>query len=415
VEVFRGAGIAEDKIATCEETNDVLIALEREQHVVIADSGLLASLPIDAVVEATGDPEAGARNAMNAIDDGKNVVLVTKETDCVIGPLLAHRAAERNLVCTPVDGDQPSLLIGLVAWARGLGFDVVAGGKASEYDFVADFDAMTIRRLDQVVDVPGLAGSWHLDPNHIERDLARRHARATELPRRTVPDLCELTVVANHTGLRPDRPGLHAVVARTLELPDIFRPRSEGGVLSDDGMVDMFNCLRRPDELSFAGGVFVVVRCPDVKTTALLSEKGLPVSADGRYVLLHNPVHLLGMEAPVSLLSAVRLGRSTGGTEVRPRIDVVARASRNLVAGTDLFIAHRHSIDGLDAEMMPASAIGEGRPLPYYLAVGCRLARDVASGDLLTADMVEPPAQSKLWDLRREQDALFMPDVAVEP
>jgi len=409
-DVLHGAGIDIDDIAVCHDTNEVLSALERQRHAVITDSELLTGLPIDAVVEATGDPDAGASNAMRALDDGKHVVMVTKETDATIGPLLAHRAAERNLVCTPADGDQPSLLIGLVAWARGLGLHVVAAGKASEYDFVADFEALTIRRLKETVDVPGLAGSWLLDPNHVERDLSRRHARIAALVRRTTPDLCELALVCNHTGLQPDTGVMHAPVARTLELPDIFRSREVGGVLSSDGVVDMFNCLRRPDEISFAGGVFVVVRCDDMTSASLLAEKGLPVSDDGAHVLIHNPVHLLGMEAPVSLLSAVRLGRSTGAKDMRPQVDLVARAGRHLVAGTDLFIADRHSIDGLDAELAPASRIAEGQPLPYYLAAGCRLAVDVLPGTLLTSDMVVPPETSTLWDLRRQQDELFAPE-----
>jgi predicted homoserine dehydrogenase-like protein len=39
---------------------------------------------------------------------------------------------------TPVDGDQPSLLMGLATWAEMLGFTMVAAGKSSEYDFVFD-------------------------------------------------------------------------------------------------------------------------------------------------------------------------------------------------------------------------------------------------------------------------------------
>ena len=47
-------------------------------------------------------------------------------------------AAARGKIVTPVDGDQPSLLIALVSWAEVLGFDIVSAGKSSEYDFVYD-------------------------------------------------------------------------------------------------------------------------------------------------------------------------------------------------------------------------------------------------------------------------------------
>jgi predicted homoserine dehydrogenase-like protein len=118
--------------------------------VVVPDGGLLAELPLDVVVEATGDPEVGAANAVAAIDAGKHLVMVTKEADSVIGPLLARRAAAAGRIVTPVDGDQPSLTIGLKSWAELLGLKVVAAGKASEYDFVWDPRAQPSRRRTAV-------------------------------------------------------------------------------------------------------------------------------------------------------------------------------------------------------------------------------------------------------------------------
>ncbi len=64
--------------------------------------------------------------------------MVSKEADSVVGPYLSQRANKAGVVATPVDGDQPSLLIGLLCWARLLGLNVVAAGKSSEYDFVYD-------------------------------------------------------------------------------------------------------------------------------------------------------------------------------------------------------------------------------------------------------------------------------------
>jgi predicted homoserine dehydrogenase-like protein len=223
----------------------------------------------------------------------------------------------------------------------------------------------------------------------------------------TPPDLCEMGIVANATGLSVDRPGLHAPVARTLELPLLFRPREHGGLLARRGVVDMFNCFRRTDELSFAGGVFVTVEVPDGATGRLLAGKGLPASPDGRWLMLHNPVHLLGLEALMSVLSAVRLGVSTGGTEVRPRVDLVARAIRALVPGEHLVMGPRHTVPGLEPLLLPSRPLTREAPVPYYMAVGCRLRRAVPAGEMLTLDAIEPPAESVLWRLRREQDALF--------
>ena len=91
---------------------------------VVDDLAMIADLPLDAVVEATGQPEAAARVAEQALDSGYHLALVTKEAEVTIGPLLARRARAAGLVHTPVDGDQPALLIGLIARAGMLGLPV---------------------------------------------------------------------------------------------------------------------------------------------------------------------------------------------------------------------------------------------------------------------------------------------------
>lgn len=361
---------------------------------IVDDGTALADLPLDVVVEATGEPEAAARIAEAAIAGGKHVAMVTKEADCVVGPLLQRRAREKGLIATPVDGDQPSLLVALVARARRLGFEVVCAGKASGSDLVLAGGVLT-----------GPDGERRLpDPARFWRDPASRADDVPDWARAPVADYCEMTIVANATGLGPDTPGLHAPIARPVELPNLLRPRAAGGLLAREGVVDVFMCLRRDDELSFAGGVFVVVRCDDPASWRLLKRKGIPVSDDLAYAMLHNPVHLLGMEAPASILGAALL--DVPAVELRPRFDVQARATRELRAGTRLEMGAGHALPGVVAEIGPAQPLGPNAPVPYYLAAGCRLKSDVPTGALLVGAMVEPPVDSALWRLRAEQDTL---------
>jgi predicted homoserine dehydrogenase-like protein len=359
------------------------VAVNREIRIV-ADAADLAHLELDLIVEATGEPEAAARLAEAAIAGGKHFAMVTKEADCVVGPVLQAKAQAAGLVCTPVDGDQPSLLVALVSWARALGLEIVCAGKAGEYDLVYSLEVHGIE-------------AW--------TDPACRPRVLKDAIRATVPDYCELAIVANATGLGPDRPQFHAPIARTVELPNLFRPRHDGGLLERSGVVDMFACLRRVDELSFAGGVFVTVRCDDSASWEVLREKGIPVSDDGGYALLHNPMHLLGIEAPISLVTAVHLGAPTA--RLRPLWDMQARATRALAAGSVLRIGERHAIPGVEALLAKAEPLGVRAPVPYYMSAGCTLTRSVAPGELLTRDLLEPPANSALWRLRAEQDARF--------
>src|SRR5215813_9893012 len=241
--------------------------------------------------------------------------------DTVVGPILYRKARAAGLVYSPVDGDQPSLLIKLVAWARELGLEVVAAGKASEYDFVYDPAAATVSTRAQSVHVPEIGAVWDLPDSRRAEAIATRAGILAALPQKSAPDFCEMGIVANATGLKPDQPGMHAPVARTPELPELFCRSEDGGLFAGDGVVDIFNCFRRADEASFAGGVFVVVDIHDDATFAVLKGKCILVSWKGSRLLLYNPTHLLGVEAPISILAAALCGHSSVGEDFLPRSD----------------------------------------------------------------------------------------------
>lgn len=403
-------GVAESDIALCRSPVAAQAAWHAGKYVASDDLANVVGLPIDAVVEATGNPEAGARHGRLAIEAGHHLVLVSKEVDSVVGPYLAHLARERGKIATPVDGDQPSLLIDLVTWAETLGLEIVAAGKSSEYDFVFDAAKGELTCNGQRYTLPNLAEFEYAGGRDVTDVAARRAAVCTALPQRAVPDLCELLVVANSTGLAPDRADLHAPILRVPEVPSFFAETAEGGLLARPGALDVFHCLRRPDEASFAGGVFIVVRCVDAPTWKLLAEKGHVVSRDGKRAMIFNPRHLLGLEAATSVLEAVVHGRSCGALVPRPHFDLVARAAVRLHAGAELAMGgHHHTIAGTQAELHPGQALSPAKPLPFYLAANRRLVRDVEAGALITLADVEVDESSELLSLRRRQDALFFP------
>ncbi|MEI2417045.1 homoserine dehydrogenase [Orrella sp. JC864] len=406
-QVFASLGVPPERIRVCRDAGQARQAWEQDCFIAASDLSAVLALPIDVVVEATGHPEAGARHALMAVQADKHVALVTKEVDSVAGPILAHLAAQRGKVVTPVDGDQPSLLIGLVSWARELGFEIVAAGKSSEYDMVFDPASETIESNGRRVAVPGFA-PWFAPAHAAPAEAARARAElARALPQRAVPDLCELTVVANATGLLPDTPALHAPIARIAEVPDLLAPRERGGLLSGAGRLDVFHCLRTADQLSFAGGVFVIVRCEDRETWEMLRGKGHVLGRDASLALLYLPRHLLGLEAATSIIAAA-MGVSTGAIAPRPHVDVVARASADLPAGTVLrAYGHHHSIDDVAGEMLPAAPLGDDTPVPYYLVADRPLRRPVARGRYIVQADLEFDPGSVLLDLRRQQDALF--------
>ena len=98
---------------------------------------------------------------------------------------------------------------------------------------------------------------------------------------------------------------------------------------------------------------------------------------------------------------------STGGTDLKPRVDVGVRANRRLQQGYRLTLNSDHSIAGVIPEMLPAKKMASDSPVPYYMAAGNRLKDTVEAGKLLTYGMIDHDPQSFLWKLRQEQDEFF--------
>ena len=61
----------------------------------------------------------------------------------------------------------------------------------------------------------------------------------------------------------------------------------------------------------------------------------------------------------------------------------------------------------MEALLIEARKAAGTNPIPFYMMVGHRLVRDVPAQTVLTADMIVPPNDSRLWTLRRELDETF--------
>lgn len=405
----RQAGIPEEALSCCSSRTAILQAMEKKKWVITPEAELLMDLPLDVIVEGTGDPEAGARNAEMAINHGKHVAMVNKETDSVIGAILHHRAKRSSLVYTPVDGDQHGLLMGLAGWASTLGLDIVCGGKSHAHEFVYDANTRTISDgfSDVTLTEREMTCFREIASDDVAGVLKARRELLRDLSPIAVADLCESVITANATGLRPDIPELHGPIVRTTEIPEVFCPDTDGGILRQRGCIDVVTCLRRADEAGLAGGVFIVVACGHNDAWKFLNRKGILVNRQGNHGLIYRPYHLLGVETPISILCAGVLNLSTGSTVVKPRVDLAARTLENLQSGAVFDCSEGDTALSFDPLILSASLPDPDNPVPLYMAAGNSLKNDVPAGTVLTYDMIEPPAESRLWALRREQDQIF--------
>jgi len=396
--LLKALGYDSKRFCPCSTKEEIEKHIQEEDAIIILENGmLLPHCGLDVLVEATGVPETSSVMAENALLHDIHVCMVSKEADCVSGPYLYSLAISRNLVYAITAGDQPANLIQFLSWVELLGLEVIAAGKSSEYDFVYDLDSAEFTFQDQHAHLPELAEYWHLDGM---ATLEQRSRVLQEFPQFAVPDYCEMNVVANATGLVPSCDRFHYPICRVSELADIYIPVEDGGVLTKTGVLDVFNNFRRPDEASFAGGVFVIVKCHNEKVWDLLAEKGHIVSRNGKYACMYLPYHFMGVEAPVSVVNAFRLGLSTYS-----KCDHVAvmcsKATRGFKAGERLSLnGHHRLIDDVEVSLVCKETLPPG-VAPFYLLAEKTLTKDVAKGSIFTVDMVDL-SQSELYRMYKD-------------
>lgn len=404
---FRGAGFDEQDIVISENVKDACSAMARGARVVLPDPLMMMELPVDVVVESTGDAEAGAIHALEAIRHGKHVAMVNKETDSVVGPILKQKADQAGLVYTPVDGDQHGLLIGLVSWAREIGLEVLCGGKFCDAELRFDPHEASLAIRGKTLPVDRNAAQCFARGSaqgSIANLVAERSAVLGERDRIRIHDYEESAIMANATGLAPDTEALHHPTLRLDEIPEALCPIDEGGILRTRGAVDTVRELRDPDMSGMGGGVFVVVACANEDSFRVLRQKGrLPANARGTAALIYRPYHLCGVEATLSVVHAGLSGAPVGAAShgYRPRYTVIGRASRAMSPGEIVQLAD------MNGGLQRTRPVGDESPIPSSMALGRPLATAVSEGDLITARHVVPPSYSCLWRLRAEQDECF--------
>jgi len=402
-QAYRSGGVDDADIVACDDRGTALAAIEAGRRVVTEDPLLLMDLPLDVIVECTGVAEAGALHGREAIGHGKHVVMVTKETDVTVGPMLKHLADEAGLVYTAADGDQHGLAISLVTWARRIGLEVVCAGKARNAEPRYDPAQGQVRLRDTAIAVCDTE-AWMFGP--VAAAEARRYvdARREKLGDLVKPgswDLVELTIIANATGLRPDVPSTHCPPVYTSEIPTVLSDREDGGILGARGAVDVVTCLRRRHEAGLGGGVFVVVD-GGAELPRRILRRASTSAGDRSAFLLTRPYHLLGIETVETILAAALLGVATGASEYEPRYDVALKAPRDIEAGEVLDMCGEHR--DAEALMIPAAQLADGAPLPGHMADGHAAAVDIPEGAIITRNMVAAPSDSALWSLRERQD-----------
>ena len=125
---YREAGVSSFRsVSTAAELDQAMAANEyavTDDPYVLCQSGA-----VEAVIETTGDVEYGSRVALEAIRNGKHIILMNAEVDAAVGPILKVYADRNNVVYTYTDGDEPGVAMNLFRFVESIGYKPVLMGQ----------------------------------------------------------------------------------------------------------------------------------------------------------------------------------------------------------------------------------------------------------------------------------------------
>ena len=354
---------------------DTLAALDRaiaaDQPAITDDPKLLAgSAGIDCLIDMTGAVNHGAAVALEAIHQGKPLVLMNAEVDATIGPLLHARARQAGVLFSCCDGDQPGVQLNLWRKVKGMGLiPRVLGNIKGLQD---EYRTPTTQQ--------GFAEQWNQDVT-----MVTSFADGSKVN-------FEQCIVANATGFTVTRRGMgrmehRAPVEQLTGHYDLEQLREHGGVV--DYVVGA-----QPTP-----GVYCLAELADRRHAPMLAAKGL---GEGPLYCFYEPYHLVHLDTPMSLARAVLFGDAVGQPRGGPVVEVVAIAKRDLAAGETLDSYGRYMTYG-QAER--ASVVRAEGLVPEGLVESCRLVRPIGKDQLIRWSDVEAPSHQLAHQLYAEQQA----------
>jgi len=362
-------------------------------------AAVIASDCVDIVIDATGSPAAGIKHALLCCQHRKHIIMVNVEADVLAGPLLARKAKEAGIIYSMASGDQPALIAEMVDWARTIGLEVVCAGKGTKY--------LPIYHQSTPETVWGHYGfsQEQVAGGDFNAQMFNSFLDGTK-------SALEMAAVANGCELNAPKDGLYFPPCGVDDLPNILRPRNEGGVLAQKGTVEVVSSIERDGRPVFRDlrwGVYAVFEAPSQYVMDCFKQYGLQTDSSGKYAAMYKPYHLIGLELGISVASIAVRQEATGATG-EWRGDVAATAKRALRQGEKLDGEGGFTVYG---KLMQTPDSLRMHALPIGLAHNMVLKHDIAEGAVVTWNDVDYDATQQAVAFRQEQETLFRKEMAL--
>ena len=330
---------------------------------------------IEIFIEATGNPIVGTQHAYKVIQSKKNIIMVNVEADVLCGKYLSDLAKENNVIYSMAYGDQPSLILEQIEWARLNGFFVTCAGKGTKYH--PSFEYSTPENVwNNYGMTAGEAKNAGMNPKMFNSFVTGDKSSI------------EMAAVANASGLKCPKNGLTYPPVGVYDIANKLIPKDNGGLIDHEGQVEVISSIDRNKiqiENDLRWGVYIVIKAQNNYVKDCFKEYGMVTDNSGEYSAIWRPYHYVGLELAQSIYSIALDKKSTGHTKFF-NADVVSIAKKDLSSGEILdgeggftsrgrLVTSRNSVDS--------------NFLPLGLSDGAKTKKSIKKDEFIKIDDVE--------------------------
>ena len=348
---------------------------------------------IEIFIEATGNPIAGTLHAYKIIQVKKNIIMVNVEADVLCGKYLSDLAKENNVIYSMAYGDQPSLIIEQIEWARLNGFFVTCAGKGTKYhpSFEYSTPESVWNNYGMTAEQAKKAG---MNPKMFNSFVTGDKSSI------------EMAAVANASGLKCPVNGLTYPPVGVYDIANKLIPKDKGGHIDHEGQVEVISSIDRKKiqiENDLRWGVYIVIKAQNNYVKNCFKEYGMVTDNSGEYSAIWRPYHYVGLELAQSIYSIALDRKPTGYTKFF-NADVVSVAKKDLASGEILdgeggFASRGRLVASKDS-------IG-GNFLPLGLSDGAKTKKSIKKDEFIKIDDVEINWKQEVLKAREYQTKIL--------
>ena len=344
---------------------------------------------IEIVIEATGNPIVGTQHAYKVIQSKKHIIMVNVEADVLCGKYLSDLAKENNVIYSMAYGDQPSLILEQIEWARLNGFFVTCAGKGTKYH--PSFEYSTPENVwDNYGLKPQEAKNAGMNPKMFNSFVTGDKSSI------------EMAAVVNSSGLKCPDNGLTYPPVGVYDIANKLIPKNRGGHLDHEGQVEVISSIDRNKiqiKNDLRWGVYIVIKAQNSYAKNCFKEYGMITDKSGDYSAIWRPYHYIGLELAQSIYSIALDQKPTGHTKFF-NAEVISVTKKDLHIGEILDGEGGFASRG---KLVTAKCSVENNYLPLGLTDGAKIKKSIKKDEYIKIDDVEINWKQEVLQARKYQ------------